>query len=171
METTKSTNGRVNLFRKNETPAISKLFAMYDRIPAKQCSSLREATIGQWDDTILSTAYFSKDNIQIIQNSIRAGVYFKSNQQYVVSVQDCDSLKIVMRSVFLQHSVNQTNNITEQIIELNKMVTDYCIIQVYSEAQGYMKYLYDVSTLAVPLSTPVTDSQFDKKNIRMPSWF
>ena len=57
-----------------------------------------------------------------------------------------------MRSVFLQHSANQLYNIPQQIIELNKIVLEYCIQQVYSEAQGYMKYINDVSTLVVPIA-------------------
>jgi hypothetical protein len=144
---------------------------MYDKIPANQCVSFREPTLGQWDETMLSKAYFSQNNIQIIQNGIRAGVYNKSNGQYVVAPQDCESLKVIMRSIFLQHATNQPNQITQQIAELNKIVLDYCIFHVYSEAQGYMKYLTDVSTLAVPLAPPVMSSENDKRNYKMPNWF
>ena len=171
MNNTKSSNGRVDIITKTQGPDISNLFAMYDKIPANQCTTFRDPTMGQWDETSLSTAYFSKENIQIIQNGIRAGVNKKSNGQYTVGQQDCDSLKIIMRSVYLQHAANQTQNISGQIQELNKIVLDYCIYHVYSEAQGYMKYLSDVSTLAVPLSTPIVESQFDKRNYKMPKWF
>lgn len=165
-----SSNGRIDILNKPQ-PNIAKLFSMYDKIPAKQCTTFREATLGQWDETSLSKAFFSQENIQIIQNGIRAGVYEKSNGQYLIGPQDCDSLKIIMRSVFLQHSANQNINLTGQIEELNQIVLDYCIHQVYGEAQGYMKYLYDVSTLAVPLATPIMVSQNDKKNYKMPDWF
>jgi hypothetical protein len=164
----KTSNGRVNIV---DSPDISNLFAMYDKIPANQCVSFREPTLGQWDETMLSKAYFSQNNIQIIQNGIRAGVYNKSNGQYVVAPQDCESLKVIMRSIFLQHATNQPNQITQQIAELNKIVLDYCIFHVYSEAQGYMKYLTDVSTLAVPLAPPVMSSENDKRNYKMPNWF
>lgn len=171
MNSYKSSNGRVDIINKTQSPDLSNLFAMYDKIPANQCATFREPTLGQWDETSLSKAYFSKDNIEIVQNGIRAGVYYKSNKQYIVAPQDCDALKIVMRSVFLQHAANQPNNISGQITELNKIVLDYCINHVYSEAQGYMKYLHDVSTLAVPMSTPIVESQRDKKNYLMPKWF
>ena len=171
MNSNKSSNGRIDIINKTQSPDLSNLFAMYDKIPANQCATFREPTLGQWDETSLSKAYFSTENIQIIQNGIRSGVYKKSNQQYVVAPQDCDSLKIIMRSVFLQHSANQTNNISQQISELNKIVLDYCVFHVYSEAQGYMKYLHDVSTLAVPLATPIVETYKDKKNYLMPKWF
>ena len=119
----KTTNGRVDI----KTPNTSDLFKMYDKIPANQCVTFRNPTEGLWDDTSLSIAFFSKENIQILQNGIRAGVYKKSNGQYTIGPQDCDSLKIIMRSVFLQHAANQVNNIPEQINQLNKMVLNYCI--------------------------------------------
>ena len=171
MNSYKTNNGRIDIINKTQGPDISKLFRMYDKIPANQCVTFREPTLGQWDETPLSKAYFSKENIQIIQNGIRAGVYDKSNKQYLVAPQDCDTLKIIMRSVFLQHATNQPDNISGQIKELNKIVLDYCIFHVYSEAQSYMKYLHDVSTLAVPLATPIVESQKDKNNYLMPKWF
>jgi len=159
-------NGRVDI----KTPSTSTLFQMYDKIPANQCVTFRNPTEGLWTSNSLSDAFFSQQNIQIIQNGIRAGIYHKSNGQYVIAPQDCDSLKIVMRSVFLQHSANQVNNITQQIEELNKIVLDYCIQQVYSEAQGYMKYIDDVSTLVVPIAHPVMASQNDRQ-LELKSWF
>jgi hypothetical protein len=162
----KVNNGRVDI----KTPSTSSLFEMYDKIPANQCATFRNATEGLWDETYLSQAFFSKENIQILQNGIRAGVYQKSNGQYLVGPQDCDALKIIMRSVYLQHSANQINNITQQIIELNKIVLDYSVKQVYSEAQSYMKYLDDASTLVVPIAHPVMADNTDRE-IEFKKWF
>jgi len=170
MNTSQITNGRVDILNK-QPPDLSYLFAMYDKIPANQCTTFRDPTQGLWNDSPLSATFFSKQNIQIIQNGIRAGVYQKSNQQYIIGNQDCDTLKIIMRSIFLQHASNQLDNVTLQVNQLNQMVLDYCIFHVFSEAKGYMKYLYDVSTLAVPMSTPVVASQKDKNTYLMPKWF
>jgi len=159
-------NGRVDI----KTPNTSELFKMYDKIPAHQCTTFRNPTEGIWNDTILSQVFFSRENIQIIQNGIRAGVYKRSNNQYIIGVQDCDSLKIIMRSVFLQHASNLPNNIPQQINQLNKIVLNYCIQQVYSEAQGYMKYIDDVSTLAVPIAHPIQASNTGRE-IEFKSWF
>lgn len=162
----KVNNGRVNI----KTPDTSTLFKMYDKIPANQCVTFRNATEGLWNATPLSQAFFSQENIQIIQNGIRAGVYKRSNGQYVIGVQDCDSIKIIMRSVFLQYSANKPSSIPEQIIELNNIVLNYCVQQVYSEAQGYMKYMDDVSTLVVPIAHPVQASNNDRQ-LELKSWF
>jgi hypothetical protein len=161
-------NGRVDILN---PPDIAQLFSMYDKIPANQCTTFRNATIGQWDETPLSEAYFSKENIQTIQNGIRMGVYQKSNGQYKIGQQDCDTLKTIMRSIFLQNSANLPYNIQGQVQQLNQMVLNYAVPAVYGEAQGYIKYLHDASTLVVPLATPVSDSQFDKRNYKMPKWF
>ena len=162
----KVNNGRVDI----KTPNTSDLFQMYDKIPANQCTTFRNATEGLWTENSLSNTFFSIQNIQIIQNGIRAGVYKRSNGQYLIGPQDCDSLKIIMRSVFLQYAANQPNNISQQVYELNKMVLDYCIQQVYSEAQGYMKYINDVSTLVVPIAHPVMPDNTDRQ-LEFKSWF
>jgi hypothetical protein len=162
----KVNNGRVDI----KTPNTSELFQMYDKIPANQCTTFRNATEGLWSENSLSNAFFSLQNIQIIQNGIRAGVYKRSNGQYVIGPQDCDSLKIIMRSVFLQNAANQPTNISQQVTQLNKMVLDYCIQQVYSEAQGYMKYINDVSTLVVPIAHPVMTDNTDRELVLKP-WF
>lgn len=49
-------NGRVNI----KTPNTSNLFAMYDKIPANQCTTYRNPTEGLWDNTDLSNAFFLK---------------------------------------------------------------------------------------------------------------
>ncbi|MCJ7800911.1 MAG: hypothetical protein MUP82_00970 [Candidatus Marinimicrobia bacterium] len=162
----KMNNGRVDI----KTPNTSALFQMYDKIPANQCVTFRNATEGLWTSTPLSQAFFSQQNIQILQNGIRAGIYKLSNNQYVIGDQDCDSLKIIMRSVFLQHAANQPNNFRQQISALNQIVLDYCIQQVYSEAQGYMKYIDDVSTLVVPIAHPVMASENDRQ-LELKRWF
>ena len=154
-----STNGRVDIM----TPDTNNLFQMYDKIPAHQCTTYRDALEGQWDTSKLSDIYFSKNNIQRLQNEIRTGVYNKSNGQYVIGEQDCDTLKVIMRSIFLQYSANMSTQIEDQIHSLNTMVLNYCIPQVFSEAQAYIKYLSDASSMYVPMEHPVMAKENDKQ--------
>jgi hypothetical protein len=161
-----SSNGRVDILG----PSIEQRFSMSDRIPVSQCTSFRDAMTGNWNNTALSDTFFSAENIQIIQNGIRAGVYNKSNKQYVVGEQNCDELKIVMRSIFLQYSQNLPSNIPQQVATLNKLVLDYCVKSVYGEAQGYMKYRFDASTLVVPIALPIMSKTNDKQ-LLLKKWF
>ena len=97
MSSSKCYNGRINIIQ----PDTNKLFAMKDKIAYdSKTTEYREALNGNWQDSTLSKAYFSKNNIQIIQNAIRAGVYKLSKEQYIIAPQCVDTLKIIMRSIF-----------------------------------------------------------------------
>jgi hypothetical protein len=159
-------NGRVDI----KTPNTSALFELYDKIPANQCVTFRNPTEGLWTKNNLSDAFFSLHNIEHLQNGIRSGVYRVSNGQYEIGPQDCDTLKVIMRSIFLQYSANKPNDIRQQVEQLNKMVLEYCVQQVYSEAQGYIQYLNDASTLVVPIAHPVMASKNDRQ-LELKSWF
>lgn len=161
-----SSNGRIDICG----PKITDLFQMYDKIPVNQCSTFRDPTEGLWDNTLLSKAFFSAENMRIIQNAIRAEVYRKSNNQYIIGDQDGDTLKIIMRSFFLQNAANQPTNIPQQVQSLNKMVLDYSIPQVYSEAIGYHKYLMDASQMYTLIDRPIFSSN-SSKQLELKSWF
>lgn len=161
-----STNGRINILG----PTMNQ-FSLFDKIPVNsECSTFHDAMIGNFQDSTLSIAYFSKDNMQIIQNAIRAGVYEVSNQQYIIDNQNCDTLKIIMRSVFLQSSTNLPNQITQQLQALNDLVVEYCVKQAYSEAQAYINYKRDASTMYNPIDRP-TQPDFNNKTLELKHWF
>ena len=161
-----NSNGRVDIAHiKTED-----LFQMYDKIPVNQCVTFRNPTEGLWNNTDLSDTFFSEQNITAIQNGIRQGVYKLSNEQYIISQQDGDTLKIIMRSFFLQYAANQKSNVKEQVYELNKMVWNYAIPQVFNEAQGYYKYLSDASTMYKPMNPPISTQNNDKELVMKP-WF
>tara|TARA_B000000557_G_scaffold193543_1_gene158980 strand:- start:806 stop:1291 length:486 start_codon:yes stop_codon:yes gene_type:complete len=145
-------NGRINVLDNN----MNNVFSLYDKIPVNDKMGYRDAMKGNWIRSRLSNLYFSAENIQIIQNAIRAGVYKKSNNQYIIAPQNEDTLKIIMRSIFLQNSSNMLNNITAQIIDLNDIVVNYCVPKLLGEAKGYIKYKEDISNLAVPINRPIS---------------
>lgn len=156
-------NGRVIL--KGHEPKVP--FALYEQQPIDRHTSYNNALTGNWCNTPLSRAFFSAQNIEILQNGIRKGVFDMSNGQYLVSKQSDDVLKVIMRSTYLQfakHHPNQT--ITKQIEQLNNLVLDYTVRQVYGETQGYLKYINDVSTLAMPISRPVMTREYEPLEIK-----
>ena len=149
----KDSNGRLDI----RGPMKNDIFQLYDKIPiGSKSSSFTEALTGSWDNNSLSRTYFSSGNIRILQNGIRAGVHKASNGRYSLGDQNEDTLKIIMRSIFLSSAVNNPNDITQQIKELNKLVINYCVPQLLGECEGYMKFKRDVSTLVVPIDRPVS---------------
>ena len=151
-------NGRLDLINNNipNTP-----FFLQDKIPVNRNTAFRDALNGNLINNTLSNLFFSAENITILQNGIRKGVYDKSNGKYLIDNQDYDVLKTVMRGIYLQYSANMETNITEQIVSLNKLVLDFCIPKIVKEAQSYMIYRKDVSTIHDPISRPVL-TQYSK---------
>ena len=74
-----------------------------------------------------------------------------------------------MRSIYLQHSANMPNNIEQQVTELNQLVCSYSVPQICSEADAYVKYKRDVSTLAVPLARPL--STYNSNTVELKNFF
>jgi hypothetical protein len=161
-------NGRINLI---DQPSTDVMFKMQEKIGLKnKTTEFREALNGIWENNILGDTFFSKANIQLIQNGLRAGVYAISNNQYVIAPQNIDTLKIIMRSVYLQHAEHRPDMIREQVEDLNKLVLDYAVPTVYKETIGYLKYCEDQSTLVTPLEIPRHhDRQY--KQLELKPWF
>lgn len=160
-------NGRVDIIQ----PDINKQFSLYDKIPVGGATPYLNALQGQQEETLLSSLYFSKENVQIVHNAIRAGVHKKSNGRYIIGKQNVDTLKIIMRSIYLQNAVNNPCKITEQIQALNKMVVDFAVPQILGEVESYVKYKVDVSTLAVPLARPAYMSTAGSNTLELKPFF
>lgn len=165
------TNGRVDIL----TPKAGTLFSMYDKIPvAGNPTAYREAMVGNWYNTELSNMFFSAANIRLLQRELKKGVLNASNGQYVIGNQPEDELKIIMRGIFLTYSRNLPDGIASQVSVLNSKVLDYAVPQVYGEAQGYMQYTVDASTMysgGSALIPPPTMSSTKCKPLEFKSWF
>jgi hypothetical protein len=69
-----------------------------------------------------------------------------------------------MQSIFIEHAQHNANKIKEQIIQLNNIVLNYCISQIYTELISYLKYLEDISSMHIPNDRPVpTDGERHKQ--------
>jgi hypothetical protein len=160
-------NGRVNI---SEPSDPSAKFKMFEKIAAKNKSnSYYDSLIGNLEWNMLAQVYFSAENIQILQNGLRAGVFNMSNGKFNVPPQNIDSLKIIMRSIYLQFAEHRPDNIKGQVAKMNSLVLDYAIPSVYNEAVGYIKYTEDQSTLAVPMDHPLNHDR-TYKQLELKPW-
>lgn len=154
-------NGRVNLL---EPANPNIIFEMQEKIHAKNTSSnYYEALIGTWEANVLAQVFFAKGNIDILQNGLRAGVFEMSKGEFSLPPQNIDALKIIMRSVYMQHAEHHPTNITQQVERLNELVLKQVVPMLYSEAKSYMRYRQDQSTLVVPLNKPLPADRIYKQ--------
>ena len=131
-----STNGRLDITAPNQM----NQFDLFDKIPTDTgATTFHDAMVGNFTENNLSRAYFCKENIQMIQNAIRAGVYKVSNNQYIIGDQ-------------------------------NDLVVEYCIKQVFSEAQSYITYKRDVSNMYTPIDRP-TQPDYNNKTLELKHFF
>ena len=113
-----------------------------------------QSMIGIQEPTMLNKTFFSKENLNLIQDMIRYSVYEKSPNKYIISRQSDIDLQIVMRSIFLQHSPNLNYNIREQIKYLDQMVVDWCVPRIIEEVNQYVGYVNDLTKLPMPIDLP-----------------
>ena len=125
---------------------------------------------GKWESTPISTAFFSSENIAIIQHSIRKGVYEKSTNNYVIDNQSVDELKIIMRALYYQYARNiptEVVGIQRQVNDLNKKVIDWSVPHILSAVDHYFYYLKDISNLPKPIERPQSLSSAGTKSLPM----
>ena len=139
-----SYNGRVNI--SSQSP-----LSIYKQPPMDNSAFYFEAVQGTFTPNELSNMFFSCNNIDVLQEGIRYKVYQLTNGKHVIGRQSDKDLKVVMRSIYLQHSKNRSTDIIGQVRELNKRVLDWCVREVFSNLQQYDKYVIDVSTLPMPM--------------------
>jgi len=161
-----NSNGRVDILGDN----VMDSFHLYDKIPVSGGDNYyKTAMTGNWNNNLLSNTFFSKENMQIVQNGIRAGVHKKSNGRFLIGEQDEDTLKMIMRSIYLQHAKNLPNQISEQVKALNNMVMDYAIPQIMGEAIGYVKFKNDSSMMYNVMDRP--SSTYRNNTLEWKKWF
>ena len=80
------------------------------------------------DDTPLSRAFFSSSNVDYLQKKIQDEVFIRSSRSgqmgYRIGRQSDLQLHLIMRSIYLQNSMNLNCNIDRQLNELNQKVID-----------------------------------------------
>lgn len=140
------------------------MFRMHERVNVRnKPSEYSEALVGTLEWNVLAQVYFSAENMQIIQNALRAKIYKLSDGKINIPNQNVDNLKIIMRSIYMEYAEHYPKDIKGQVERLNKLVLDYAVPNVYSEAVSYMKYLVDQSTLPMPLDRPMQNDRAYKQ--------
>ena len=159
-------NGRVDLV--NYRPHRQSAFNMNPNIKP-MFEPINQTIRNQRETSILNTAYFSKENKEIIQNLIKAKVHKLTNQ--IVDSQNDIELTIIMTSIYYQYSRNDETSvetIRNEISMLNDLVADYCVKNVSSNLLQYIKYKEDISRLPEPMEHPINFNIKGEKTLMLP---
>tara|TARA_B100000035_G_scaffold168054_1_gene143426 strand:- start:2082 stop:2651 length:570 start_codon:yes stop_codon:yes gene_type:complete len=120
----------------------------------KNCNT-QDQLKGILDETLLSNTFFSVDNIKNIQDMIR--YYFFQEKNELISEQNNNELLTIMRGIYLKYSnsaANTIDTIKEEVRELNKIVVEYSLKQIYINYDNYNRYINDLEKLPTPLDLP-----------------
>jgi len=132
-----------------------------------------------YDNTLLTELFFSKQNIQNIQNIIRFLVHKETN--YVVDNQSYTELLIIMRAIFLEYSShppyvtddmsdNEKQKLfkkyTNEVDRLNQIVINGIVPRIISQMQQYIDYLKDASTQPIQMERPKNESIAGQRSYR-----
>ena len=154
-----TTNGRLDILNSSSTIEENEDITSYNLIH------------NRYNKSLLSAAFFSKENISIIHNGIRATVFSMSNKKYVIGHQNINILKGIMEQIFLQFCNHIPNREREEIEKINKIVIHYCSDIVFKELQTYLKYREDVSTLTVPNERPQNTYMKGTRSLELQHFF
>ena len=135
-------NNKINI---NNLAPLGNGFSLSDKIPLKE-SSYFNNTLRKTSESPLSILFFSKENINLLQNYIKYNVNKISNNQYSIGNQSENELKIIMQSVFQDKSRNLPHDLNKQIKELNDLVIKHSVKEIYNSIVSYLKYNRDINT-------------------------
>lgn len=169
-------NGLVDILNVDNNQDISNKFRLIDKIPVKSISTICSPEIGNIETSILSKAFFSKQNINIIQNAIIKGVYDET--KHIIDKQEPSQLLTAMKRIYMERcgefiDVNVSKPILsdrEKIISLNDKVISICIHSIKNELISYLKYREEISTMAIPQDLPILLNT-KNKTLELKPWF
>jgi hypothetical protein len=159
-------NGRIDILSKMPTFDIQK--TQSQQVSNKDYN--REAIAGRLTTNPVSELFFSEININALHDGIRYKIFNETNGKYIISKQNDQELKAVMRSIYFQHSVNQPDNCIGQVRILNTYVLNWCVSEVLSNLLQYQQYRIDSSTLPIPLERSPLMSNAGTKTLEIKSF-
>lgn len=154
-------NGRVDVSDSRFSNIPYKLFE--EDNDAKRSGDI--GGLGNRERTPLSDLFFSKININGLHEAIRYQVYINTDNNYVIDRQSDVDLRVIMHSVYLEHSRNLPYDIVGQVRALNKAVLAQTVAKVITEIDMYMTYRKDISSLPTPMQRSLNVSSAGTKTL------
>ena len=107
----------------------------------------------------LSSAFFSQENVNTIQISLRDRVRCKTG--YTIGRQADDTLLIIMRAIYALHAQNPmtASDVAKEVQRINELVLQDIVPMAAGNLASYLGYLRDASTMATPIARGINTSR------------
>lgn len=128
-------------------------------------------TLGVHESGRLATAYFSKNNIDILHEAIVKGVYRNSGGKYEIGKQDEKELLIIMRFYYMEHGSFTDKDLNDEIRLLNTMVAKHCILKIMNSINEYMVFVKDANAPLGVFENAINANNKGDKSIEMKPFF
>jgi len=109
----------------------------------------------------LGNAFFSLQNMNSIQNSIRSSI--KEETGLNIDRQNDDDLATIMRFIYITNSFNPGADVQSQVMLMNKLTKDKALEQVRSGLAERIGYLRDIAEPIYPNPLPVSTTTYGNK--------
>ena len=122
--------------------------------------------VGTYSPTPLGELFFSRDNMNRIQNKIKKELYIRSKGEYILNVAQNESdLLIMMRAVYISDAMHEPYRLVHQVKMLNHLTVERIIPDMISMIKQDEKYLYDINHPIMPIALPVNINSKGNKSL------
>jgi len=111
---------------------------------------------------LLSTTFYSKENMDLINKGITLAVFKVSKGEYYIGKQSDKHLMIAMRAIYHEHARHLPYNIKGQIKELNMQVIKSAVPGIITNLSQYIGYVKDASSIPDPIGRPLNVNNLDR---------
>lgn len=130
--------------------------------PCMESSVIKERIHYRHSLTDVNNQFFSKENIDFLQDRIRAMVRGMVNAD--IDRQSDVDLKLVMRSYYLQYA-------GESVEQLNDRVANFCANRIAVEVEAYRYYRKDILDFPEPIARPLDTHVYGTRTGELKSFF
>jgi hypothetical protein len=110
------------------------------------------------DINLLKSAFFSLENVELINKQLVLNVWKRTKGLYKIGFQDNNKIIIVMQYVYIEYCKNLPFDIKGQIKKLNCMVVNSIVPDIITNLEQKIGYLQDIEKRKPLLDLPISTS-------------
>jgi hypothetical protein len=137
--------------------------------PSMASGCVKENIQFRHSNTSLNEQFFSPENVDTIQQQIRATVSSMVNAQ--IDRQSDPDLLMVMRSYYLTHAQNIPGNEAQELTDLNARVVAFCSNRIAVEVEAYRYYRKDILDFPAPIARGIDTQIYGTRTGELKSFF